>query len=70
VHTCIRLVDLICEYNISLEKKRGESYEDIKNRNIANRLKKNKYKSYMAQTAKTQETKQEDEEDQESQEFA
>lgn len=71
VNNCIHLVDLICEYSISLEKKRGESIEDIRNRNIANKLKKNKYKSYMVQTVKSQqEAKQEDDEDQESAEYA
>jgi len=44
------MVDLICEYCISIEKKRGESHEEIQKRIILNKLKKNKYKSYMAST--------------------
>lgn len=52
VSTCIHLVDLISDYNITLEKKRGESYEDIRKRIEINKQKKNKYKSYMLQTQK------------------
>lgn len=54
VQTCIHLVDLICEYSITLEKKRGESIEDIRKRNTVNKIKKNKYMSYMVQTVKVQ----------------
>ena len=50
--TCIRMVDLISEYCINQEKKRGESYEEINKRILLNKLKKNKYKSYMVQNVK------------------
>jgi hypothetical protein len=42
------MVDLICDYSIAQEKKRGESYEEINKRILLNKMKKNKYKSYMA----------------------
>lgn len=68
---CINLIDLITQYTIKNEEKRGESYEDIQRRLIQSKIKKNKYKSYMANTKDKQaNTAQEDEEDTESQEFA
>lgn len=66
------MVDLICDYSIAQEKKRGESYEEINKRILLNKMKKNKYKSYMAQNVKSadkQPAQQEDEEDFESQEY-
>ena len=48
VLTCMRLVDLISDYSMSIEKKRGVSYEEITKKLILNKQKKNKYKSYMA----------------------
>jgi len=57
VHTCIKMVDLISEFAIETEKKRGESCEDITKRILLNKQKKNKYKSYMAQNVKGAENK-------------
>ncbi len=64
-------MDLIGEYVITLEKQRGESYEEIQRRIILNKIKKNKYKSYMAINVKQQQQteKQEEEEDHESSEY-
>lgn len=42
------MIDLITEFSIALEKKRGDSFEDIQKRLVQNKLKKIKYKSYMA----------------------
>ena len=70
VDKCIHLVDLIGDYVISLEKQRGESFEDIQRRISLNKIKKNKYKSYMAINVKQQADKQEEEEDQESSEYS
>jgi hypothetical protein len=57
VDKCINLVDLIGDYVISLEKQRGESFEDIQKRLTLNKIKKNKYKSYMAINVKQQQEK-------------
>lgn len=43
----IKLMDMIADYTLRVEKRRGESYEDLNKRVIANKLKKSKYKSYM-----------------------
>ena len=43
----IQLMDMISDYTIRVEKKRGESFEDLNRRVAANKIKKNKYKSYM-----------------------
>ena len=43
----IHLMDMISDYTIRVERKRGESYEDLNKRVLANKIKKNKYKSYM-----------------------
>jgi hypothetical protein len=43
----INLIDLICDYQIGLEKKRGYSIEELNKRIQQNKQKKNRYKSYM-----------------------
>jgi hypothetical protein len=43
----VRLMDMISDYTLRVEKNRGESYEDLNKRVFANKLKKSKYKSYM-----------------------
>lgn len=43
----INLVDLIADFLLLNEKKRGYSIEDINKRIIQNKQKKNKYKQYM-----------------------
>lgn len=52
VDKCFHLVDLIGDYVVTLEKQRGESFEEIQRRIIQNKIKKNKYKSYMAVNVK------------------
>ena len=69
VDKCFHLVDLIGDYVVTLEKQRGESFEEIQRRIIQNKIKKNKYKSYMAVNVKQQQEKQEEEEDHESAEY-
>ncbi len=44
---CINMIDLISDYTLKQEKKRGESIEEITKRIQFNKIKKNKYKSYM-----------------------
>jgi hypothetical protein len=44
----MRLVDLITDYSLMIEKKRGISHEEVSSKLILNKQKKNKYKSYMA----------------------
>jgi hypothetical protein len=41
------MIDLISDYTLKQEKKRGESIEEITKRIQFNKIKKNKYKSYM-----------------------
>lgn len=44
----INLIDLIADFQLSNEKKRGYSLEELNKRILQNKQKKNKYKSYMA----------------------
>lgn len=60
-------MDLICDFTISVEKKRGQSIEDVQKRILLNKLKKNKYKAYMSGNKMgNDKQKQEDEDDTES----
>lgn len=44
VMKCINLIDLICDYSLALEKKRGFGFEELTKRISLNKQKKNKYK--------------------------
>ena len=44
---CINLIDLIVDFQIAQEKKRGYSFEDVTKRIAANKQKKNRYKAYI-----------------------
>ena len=59
---CINLIDLIADFSIEQEKKRGESVEDIQKRIFQTKQKKSKYKSYMSGN-KGQDKQQQEEDD-------
>lgn len=44
---CVNLIDLIVDFQIAQEKKRGYSFEDVTKRIAANKQKKNRYKAYI-----------------------
>ena len=46
VDKCVHLIDLVGQYSIEQERKRGESYEEVLRRIQMNKQKKNKWKSY------------------------
>ncbi|CDW78729.1 UNKNOWN [Stylonychia lemnae] len=69
----INLIDLIAEFFLVNEKKRGYSLEDLNKRLLQNKQKKNKYKQYMmggkGQGNLQQNSQNEEEDDKESQEY-
>ena len=70
VLTCMKLIDMITDYTILVEKRRGISFEQVQSKVAQNKQKKHKYKSYMAKSAAGADAKQEDDDDHESTEHA